>query len=335
MISTHNSGKTAFSDSYGRKIEYVRLSVTDKCNLRCFYCMPEGFRGFEPTSNYLSFEEIERVMTAFAALGVHRVRLTGGEPLARKGLPDLIRKLSKIPGIDDISMSTNALLLANKAAVLKQAGASRLNVSLDSLKPDRFSQITRGGDLGRVIDGLEAAKVAGFSPIKINMLVMKGINDDEVVDVTEFCLERGFTLRFIETMPIGPSGRQAVDHYVDLEKVKDKLASHYEMIPGVMPGGGPARYMQIAGTDMCVGFITPLSRHFCSSCNRVRLAADGKIHLCLGNQHTFALRSLLRSGISDTALEETVRKALLLKPRKHDFVNQPDEIERTISATGG
>jgi cyclic pyranopterin phosphate synthase len=324
----------ALIDPFGRRIEYLRLSVTDKCNLRCFYCIPRGFKGFEAPENWLTFDEIERVTAAFSALGVARVRLTGGEPLVRRGLPLLARRLSDLPGIADLSLSTNAVLLADCAAVLKNAGISRINVSLDSLRPARFSEIT-GGSLEPVIQGLMAARAAGFSPIKINMLALGGINDDEFEDMVEFCLEQGFTLRLIETMPMGDTGRLAGASYLDVSKVKDRLAQRFDLVPAVMPGGGPARYVEVRGTGMRIGFITPISQHFCETCNRVRLAVDGTLYLCLGQDHKFELRPLLREGISDDGLKGAIIEALALKPERHEFQEKPQQVVRLMSMTGG
>ena len=325
----------ACMDPYGRKIEYVRLSLTDKCNLRCFYCLPERHRDFKSPSTYLTFDEIERVMTAFARLGVTRVRLTGGEPLVRKGAVGLARRLAAIDGIDDLSLSTNALLLASCASELYDAGIRRLNISLDSLREDRFRKITHGGDLAAVLQGLAEAKKAGFSPIKINMLVMKGINEDEILDLADYCLSNGFALRFIEAMPMGSGGREAYRHYLGLDTVRELLERHYDLLESVMPGGGPARYVQVRGTDQHFGFITPLSQHFCATCNRVRLAVDGTLHLCLGNTHSYPLRPLLRDGIDDEALQDALREALALKPLQHNFMSDPDHITRAMSLTGG
>jgi len=322
------------TDPFGRTIEYVRLSVTDRCDLRCFYCMPQGFTDFETPEHWLSFDEIERVMAAFGRLGVHRVRITGGEPLVRKGLPQLASRLAALEGIDDLSLSTNAVQLAKHSEALYRGGVSRLNISLDTLNPDRFKAITQGR-LDKVLDGLMAAKATGFSPIKINMVVMKGVNDDEVEEMVDFCLEHGFTLRFIETMPMGDTGRNASDQFIDLQTVRERLMQRYELLPGVMPGGGPARYMKVAGTDLNIGFITPLSQHFCESCNRVRLSVDGTLYMCLGQEHNFELRPLLRSGISDSALEEAIIEAITLKPERHEFSEKPGQVVRFMSMTGG
>jgi len=322
------------TDPFNRTIEYIRLSVTDRCDLRCFYCLPEDYRDFTEPEEWLTFEEIGRLIGTFAVLGVRRVRITGGEPLLRKNLPDLAARLSQLHGIDDLSLSTNAVGLSRQAAELKQAGISRINVSLDSLNADRFKQITKG-KLDRVLSGLIAARAAGFAPIKINMVVMKDINDDEVEDMVEFCIENDFTLRFIETMPMGETGRMAADHYIDLQTVKQRLGERYELLPGVMPGGGPARYARVAGTELRIGFITPISQHFCETCNRVRLAADGRLHLCLGQEHSFDFRTLLRRGATDTELQDAVIEAIALKPERHEFNEKPQQVVRFMAKTGG
>lgn len=322
------------ADPFGRNIEYVRLSVTDRCDLRCFYCMPQGFTDFEAPEHWLTFDEIERVIAAFGNLGVNRVRITGGEPLVRKDLPALASRLSVLDGIDDLSLSTNAVQLAKYSDALYQGGVKRLNISLDTLRPERFKAITQG-KLEKVLDGLMAAKATGFSPIKINMVVMKGVNDDEVEQMVDFCLEHGFTLRFIETMPMGDTGRNAIDQYIDLQDIKQRLMQRYDLVPGVMPGGGPARYMKVAGSDLNIGFITPMSQHFCETCNRVRLSVDGTLYMCLGQEHNFELRPLLRSGISDDGLREAILEAIALKPERHEFNDKPEQVVRFMSMTGG
>ncbi|MDQ5768697.1 GTP 3',8-cyclase MoaA [Thiothrix subterranea] len=322
------------TDPFGRSINYLRISVTDRCDLRCFYCMPEAFKDYAVPESWLTFDEIERVAGAFATLGVSRIRLTGGEPLVRKGLPELAGRLSAIPGISDLSLSTNANRLAHHAHALQQAGVKRLNVSLDSLQADCFQSITKGR-LAKVMAGLMAAKAAGFAPIKLNMVVMAGINDHEVLDMVEFCLEHRFTLRFIETMPVGETGRKASSHYLSLQTVKARLAERYNLLPSIMEGGGPAQYFTIGDTGLRIGFITPVSQHFCATCNRVRLGVDGTLYLCLGHEHSVALRPLLRAGASDEALQAAIREALLLRPRQHDFNNQQTTVMRFMSMTGG
>ncbi|HLD13591.1 MAG TPA: GTP 3',8-cyclase MoaA [Burkholderiales bacterium] len=327
--------ETSLTDSFQRTIEYVRVSVTDRCDLRCQYCLPEGYRDFQEPAEWLSFDEIERVLRAFASLGVRRVRLTGGEPLTRHGLPELAARLAALPGVEDLSLSTNAVQLRRHADALYRAGVRRLNVSLDSLRSDRFTSITGGGHLDKVLDGLMAAKAAGFAPIKLNMVALRGINDDEFEDMVQFCLEHDFTLRLIETMPVGDTGRAATDHYLDLQDVRRRLAKKFELLPAVMPGGGPARYVRVAGTGLRIGFITPLSQHFCETCNRVRLAADGTLYLCLGQDDKLELRPLLRAGITDEELQREIRASMTRKPERHEFREQPEKIVRFMARTGG
>ncbi len=334
MNNSTTSASPSLIDPFGRKIEYLRLSVTDKCNLRCFYCLPKGFKGFEQPDHWLTFDEIERVVGAFAELGVARVRITGGEPLVRKDLPQLARRLSALPGLDDLSLSTNAVLLKRHAQALHDAGVSRINVSLDSLREDRFAEIT-AGELKPVLEGLQAAKQAGFSPIKLNMLALKGINDDEFENVVDYCIDNDFTLRFIEAMPVGDTGVKASDNYMPLSEVKQTLSKRFELIPGVMPGGGPARYVQVKDTDLRIGFITPISQHFCETCNRVRLSVDGTLYMCLGQEEKFELRPLLRQGISDEGLKDAIIEAIALKPEKHEFRDKPGQVVRFMSMTGG
>jgi cyclic pyranopterin phosphate synthase len=322
-------------DPFQRRIEYVRLSVTDRCDLRCSYCLPQGFRDFEEPEQWLTFDEIERVMRAFTGLGVRRIRLTGGEPLSRGKLPELAARLAQLPGLEDLSLSTNATRLKKLALALKQAGVTRLNVSLDSLQPERFATITGGGVLNNVLDGLMAAKATGFAPIKINMVLMKDVNEDEVGAMVRFCIDHGFTLRFIETMPVGDTGRAASAHYLDLQGVKRALAQEFELVPAVMSGGGPARYVRVAGTDLKIGFITPISQHFCETCNRVRLTADGRLYTCLGQEDKTELRPLLRAGATLEELQATIREAIGRKPERHEFATRPEKIIRFMSYTGG
>lgn len=323
------------TDKYGRIIEYLRLSVTDRCDLRCNYCMPEGFKDFGEPENWLTFDEIERVIRVFGELGTKRIRITGGEPLVRKNIPELAARLSALPGIEDLSMSSNATRLRKNAAPLKQAGVSRINVSLDTLRPDRFKTITGGGKLEKVLDGLMAAKEAGFQPVKINMVIMRGVNDDEVEDMVQFCIKHDFTLRFIETMPMGDTGREASTQYIPLNEIHDKLAEKYTLINTRMNGGGPARYVRVEGTELRIGFITPMSQHFCETCNRVRLSVDGTLYLCLGQEDSYPLRQYLRAGITDEQLKQHIKNAIDIKPEKHEFSDNPAKLVRFMSMTGG
>ena len=334
MSVESNSRTKSLTDPFGRKIEYVRVSVTDQCNLRCFYCMPKDFKDYEEPEHWLTHDEMERVIRVFASLGTRRVRITGGEPLIRKNLPELSARLASLPGIEDLSLSTNATRLATHAHALRAAGITRINASLDTLKPKRFKDITQG-KLEKVMEGLMAAKEAGFHPIKINMVAMKGINDDEFEDMVEFCIEHDFTLRFIETMPVGDTGRNAKEYYLSMREVEETLSKRFELIPGVMPGGGPARYKQVTGTDLRIGFITPMSQHFCETCNRVRLSVDGTLYMCLGQDHKFELRPLLRNGASDSELQDAILHAITLKHERHEFNEKPGQVVRFMSMTGG
>lgn len=323
------------TDKFGRNIEYLRLSVTDRCDLRCHYCLPEGFKDFGEPEDWLTFDEIERVIRVFGELGTKRIRITGGEPLVRKNLPELAARLSLLPGIEDLSLSSNATRMQKQAVPLKKAGISRINISLDTLRADRFKDITGGGKLEKVINGLLAAKEAGFHPVKINMVVMRGVNDDEVEDMVQFCIDHDFTLRFIETMPMGNTGREASLQYIPLSEIHDRLSKKYKLIKANMNGGGPARYVQVEGTELRIGYITPMSQHFCDTCNRVRLSVDGTLYLCLGQDDSYPLRELMRAGISDEELKQHIHKAIDLKPEKHEFSDKPQKLVRFMSMTGG
>lgn len=321
-------------DRYGRSIEYLRLSVTDRCDLRCFYCMPKGFKGFEEPRDWLTFDEITRLVGAFARLGTKRVRLTGGEPLLRRNLAGLSASLARLPGIEDLSLSTNATRLGRHAAELRAAGVSRINVSLDSLERACMQQITGRDTLDQILEGIMAGKQAGFSPIKINMVALRGINEHQIDAMVAFCIEHGFVLRLIEAMPMGATGRDAT--WLNLGPVEQHLRRQFGLMPQVARlGGGPARYLVTPDGRSSVGFITPMSQHFCGDCNRVRLAVDGTLYLCLGQEDKFEFRPLLRGGASDAELEAAIRHAITLKPEKHEFREQPDKIVRFMAQTGG
>jgi GTP 3',8-cyclase len=320
-------------DAFGRRIEYLRLSVTDRCDLRCSYCIPKGFRGFQEPDSWLRFEEIERLVSIMAPRGLKRIRLTGGEPLVRRDLPNLVARLAVIPGIDDLSLSTNATRLNLLAAPLRKAGVTRVNVSLDSLRADRIAAICGRDVLGKILDGLAAAKEAGLAPIKINMVAMRGVNDDEIDDMVDFCVEQGFILRLIEAMPMGATGRNT--QYLDLQPIRRRLQKELGLVPGDASGGGPARYMTTPDGRFNIGFITPLSEHFCATCNRVRLAVDGTMYLCLGQNERMAFGPLLRRGASDIEILQALRAALSLKPERHEFSEQPGKLSRIMAVTGG
>lgn len=320
-------------DRFGRKIEYLRLSVTDRCDLRCSYCLPKGHNGFEDPEHWLSFGEIERVAAAFAKHGLKRIRLTGGEPMLRRNLADLAHRLSSIEGITDLSLSTNATQLARHARTLKQAGVSRVNISLDSLNPELIETITGKNVLTSVLAGIDAAVSVGFSAIKVNMVILPGVNETEIEPMVKFCMERNLILRLIEPMPIGDTGRR--HGQFDLQPVKNALAEKYALVPAVLPGGGPARYLSSRDGRFSVGFITPISQHFCESCNRVRLGVDGTLYLCLGQEEKFEFRPLLRSGATDGEIRSALVSAIAMKPERHEFREFPMKIVRFMSATGG
>ncbi|MEK8089684.1 GTP 3',8-cyclase MoaA [Thermithiobacillus plumbiphilus] len=320
-------------DRFGRRIEYLRLSVTDRCDLRCSYCLPKGFRGFEEPDHWLRFDEIERLVALFARFGVSRVRLTGGEPLLRSGLAVLAGRLTAIPGVADLSLSTNGTQLAKHAQALERAGVGRINVSLDSLQRERLARITGRDCLDEVMAGLHAAREAGLRPIKINMVLMQGINDDEVDAMVAFCMAHGFVLRLIEIMPVGDTGRTSA--YVDLQPVRRRLQERFGLIDGVQPGGGPARYLRNHDGSFALGFITPLSQHFCETCNRLRVGVDGTLYTCLGEEGGVSLRPLLRDKAPDEVLEAAIRSALDSKPARHEFREKPRKVMRFMAMTGG
>ncbi|AAQ60203.1 GTP 3',8-cyclase MoaA [Chromobacterium violaceum] len=322
------------SDRFGRAIDYLRLSVTDRCDLRCSYCLPKGFKGFEEPAHWLTFDEIERVAAAFVRLGARRIRLTGGEPLLRRELPLLAGRLSALPGLADLSLSTNATQLERHAKALRQAGVKRLNVSLDSLRRDCVAELTGSDSLPKALAGLSAAKAAGFERIKINMVPIAGVNDGDIEAMAEFCIEHGFILRLIEAMPMGDSGRGARGS--ELAPILERLGPRFGLSElSVSLGGGPARYWGSSDGRFTLGLITPISQHFCASCNRLRMSVDGTLYLCLGQEQRFELRPLLRAGCSDAELEAAIRAAIELKPEKHDFLEAPAKVMRFMSQTGG
>ena len=321
-------------DRFGRTIDYLRISVTDRCDLRCAYCIPKGFRGFEIPQSWLTIDEIARVVRVFASMGTKRIRLTGGEPLLRKDLTELVGNLRSIDGAEDLSLSTNATRLAIHAYDLKRAGLDRINVSLDSLRGECVQQITGNDSLPKVLHGLRMAKGAGFSQIKLNMVLLQNINEQDVNQMLGYCIENQFTLRLIETMPMGGTGRAM--GYVSAQPILDELITRYQLIPVHKTlGGGPARYWQTLDGRTTIGVITPISQHFCDTCNRVRLSVDGTLYLCLGQDERFELRPMLRAGCTDAELTAALRQAIELKPQQHEFNEQPEKIVRFMSMTGG
>jgi cyclic pyranopterin phosphate synthase len=326
-----------YQDDFGRGINYLRVSVTDRCNLRCVYCMPAEGISKRSHSEILRYEEIELVIRAAAALGISKVRLTGGEPLARLGLADLVRAISAIPGIDDLSMTTNGTLLARYAGELAAAGLRRVNVSLDSLRPDRFAQITRRGKLADVWAGLAAAEAAGLAPIKINMVVVRGLNDDEVGDFARRTLSDGWHVRFIELMPIGPSASWLSGCTVPIPEVRARIEAEVgPLVPVHGPSGnGPARYHQLPGAKGTVGFIGAQSEHFCTTCNRLRLTADGRLRPCLLSDREIDLRGPLRARADLAEVQRLLTEAIHDKPRRHRLDEALSPRNRTMAQIGG
>jgi len=326
-------------DPFNRRITYLRVSVTDHCNYRCHYCRDEDHQTHTKKSQVLTFEEIAKIVRLFAELGVTKVRLTGGEPLLRKDILDLTKMLGEIPGLNDIPLSTNAHLLPGLASKLKNNGINRANISIDSLDPVRFKEITRDGDLDRVIKGIDAAISVGIKPIKLNMVVMKGINDDEIESMTEFAINRGLDLRFIETMPIGLAGIEAVDRHYSERDILSRVRAIYgdKLLPiQSKQTDGPAKAFKIQGPETSIGTISAVSNNFCSSCNRVRLTAKGELILCLGQKDSVSLRDALRSGMSDSKMKQLILDAITKKPEKHFFDSVIDNISsRQMVEMGG
>jgi len=324
---------TGLSDSFQRPIDYLRISVTDRCNLRCIYCMPVEGVHLMSHGDILSYEEIYKVAEAAAKLGIKKVRITGGEPLVRAGLPRLVQMLAQIDAIDDISLTTNGILLAHYAAELKSAGLRRVNVSLDTLKPDRFKYITRGGNVADVLESIEVAKSVGLNPTKINVVVMSGINDDELIDFATKTITEGWHVRFIEHMPFGKNTN--ILPFVSVGEMRQRLAVLGELEPCSFKGNGPAKYFRFPQAKGTIGFITPVSEHFCFHCNRLRLTADGKLRPCLLSEEEIDLRQPLRNGISSAELKRLIKKAVANKPLRHNLAEGRVPQDRPFSQVGG
>jgi len=326
---------TGISDSFQRPINYLRISVTDRCNLRCVYCMPEDGVTLMPHRDILSYEEIYTVAKVAAGLGINKIRLTGGEPLVRLGLADLVKMLAGIDTIDDISLTTNGILLAQHAAELKKAGLRRVNVSLDTLKPERFGQITRCGKLEDTLGGIAAARAAGLDPVKINMVVMAGINDDELADFATKTIDDGWHVRFIEHMPVN-GDEPAFARLFSVKEMRKRIETLGKLEPWkVEVGNGPAKYFRLPGANGTIGFITPVTEHFCYQCNRLRLTADGKLRPCLLSEEEIDLREPLRSGASTEELKNLIEKAIASKPAGHHLAEGKKQKGRPFSQVGG
>ncbi|HCC69076.1 MAG TPA: GTP 3',8-cyclase MoaA [Nitrospiraceae bacterium] len=323
-------------DPFERKIDYIRLSITDRCNLRCIYCMPsEGVRPIEHRE-ILSYEEILRIIRIATKLGVRKVRITGGEPLARKNVAYLISSLSAIDGIIDISLTTNGVLLSKYADEIARAGLSRVNVSLDSLMPERYTEITRSGSVDIVIRGIEAAERAGLMPVKINMVPIRGFNDDEIEEFARITLKTPYHVRFIEFMPIGAKDIWSHEKYIPTDEIKSIVEKIGHLTPVKLRKSGPARYFRFNDALGVIGFISALSHHFCGDCNRLRLTADGKLRPCLFSETEIDLKTPLRNSASDGEIERLLRLSVEIKPEGHSKLHAlgPD-YQRPMSKIGG
>jgi cyclic pyranopterin phosphate synthase len=326
-------------DPFGRHVTYLRLSVTDRCDLRCVYCMAEDMT-FLPKRDLLTLEELDRVCTAFIRKGVRKLRITGGEPLVRRDIMSLFRSLSRhieAGSLEELTLTTNGTLLERFAAELAECGVRRINVSLDSLDPERFRRITRRGDLGQVLRGLDAAQRAGMR-VKLNAVALKGVNEDEIESMVAWAHGRGMDLTFIEVMPMGDIQPERIDQFMPLSVVRERLAERYTLSDTSERTGGPARYVRVAETGGRIGFITPLTHNFCESCNRVRLTCTGQLFMCLGQEDAADLREAMRGSEGDERLEAAIDEAIGRKPKGHDFVierSASPAVPRHMSVTGG
>ncbi len=325
------------ADAFRRPIDYLRISVTDRCNLRCTYCMPEAGLPWIAKAEILTFEEIEAIVRAAASVGVRSIRLTGGEPLVRRDLPQLVRRLAAIEGIEDIALSTNGMFLAEQVDALARAGLRRVNVSLDTLRPERFLEIARRPGLERVVAGIDAALDAGLGPIKINCVVMRGRNDDELAAFAALAYDRAIYVRFIEVMPVVENASLQRDAYVSSTELLERLGAIEKLEPVPGPGGnGPARYFAARGAKGALGVISPLSHDYCDTCNRVRLTADGRLRLCLFGENEIDLRGPVRAGATRAELAEIFRGSMLIKPERHHLrLGEAGSRMRAFSEIGG
>jgi cyclic pyranopterin phosphate synthase len=334
-----NALPTVLIDRFQRRVDYVRLSVTDRCDFRCVYCMAEDMT-FAPKQHVLTLEELHKVARAFVELGVGKIRLTGGEPLVRNNILSLVKPLGQLPGLNQLAITSNGSQLQRLAGSLSELGVTRINISLDSLQPRRFRQLTRHGNLDQVIAGIDAAIAAGFERIRLNAVILKGRNEDEVLDLVDFALQRGIDIAFIEEMPLG-----LIDEhdrrlsFCSSEELREIIARKYVLEPLGDPAGqdGPARYFRTGGQPTRIGFISPHSDNFCHLCNRVRVTAEGRLLLCLGNEHSVDLRAVMRSpDYTLDRLKRSIVDAIAIKPERHHFdLDESPDIVRFMNTTGG
>ncbi|MCB1791943.1 MAG: GTP 3',8-cyclase MoaA [Gammaproteobacteria bacterium] len=324
-------------DRFQRQVTYLRISVTDRCDLRCVYCMSENMK-FLPRASLLSLEEIIQVGRCFVDLGVTKIRITGGEPLHRRDILKVFRELGELEDLRDLTLTTNGTQLTRFAADLRSAGVTRINISLDTLRPERFRALTRNGRLEQVLAGIDAAQRAGFDRIKLNAVVLKNRNHDEVAALVAHAIERGVDISFIEEMPLGHVGEHdRAECYYSSDEIRADLAEHFELLPTAESTGGPSRYFRIPGVDTRVGFISPHSHNFCDTCNRVRLTSEGRLLLCLGQEHSVDLRRVVRANPGDdAALKQAIVDSMAIKPQGHDFdITAQPVIFRHMNHTGG
>ena len=327
----------SITDEYGRKIDYLRISVTDRCNLRCYYCMPPEGVPSRPHEDILRYEEIERVARAAAGLGFSKIRLTGGESLVRKGIVDLVRMLSQVPGIHDLSMTTNGTLLSRFASSLARAGLKRVNVSLDTLDEEEYARITRGGRLSDALEGIESAQRAGLTPLKINTVVLRGLDDDQVCNLASLTLQHHWHVRFIELMPLRWNAQHYRADFMSNERVRAAILRRLGTLAPAesVPGNGPAQYYRLPGALGTIGFISPISEHFCDRCNRLRLTADGKLRPCLLSDREIDIKPALRGGAGMAEIQGWLMKAIMAKPAGHRLSQEILPCARGMSEIGG
>jgi len=324
-------------DKFGRQVTYVRLSVTDRCDFRCVYCMSEEMT-FLPREEVLTLEEISLLSQAFVELGVNKIRITGGEPLVRNGVVGLLGNIAKLDGLDELVITTNGSQLVKLAQPLKEAGVKRVNISLDSLDPEKFKKVTRVGELSTVLAGIQAAKKAGFEKIKLNAVILKNRNDDEINRLVQYAMGEGLDISFIEEMPLGAiSEHSRAEAYYSSDQIKQDIEQQFELLASSKTTGGPARYYEVVGYDNLVGFISPHSHNFCDTCNRVRVTASGLLLLCLGQEHSMDLKRVLRQGDASLySVKQALIESMEIKPKGHDFkLSEQPVIFRHMSVTGG
>lgn len=329
--------ESKLTDQFGRTVDYIRLSITDRCDFRCVYCMGEDMT-FLPRDEVLSLEECARLVKVFVSLGVTKVRITGGEPLVRKNALWLFEEIGQLEGLKELVLTTNGSQLEQQATALKKAGVKRINISIDSLRPERFKKITRTGDLNKVLAGLQASIHAGFEGIKINTVLMRGSNDDEAADLVQFAIDQKIDISFIEEMPLGEVNHARDSTFVSNTDTLKLLQSKYSLLPSTETTGGPARYWRVANTKTKIGFISPHSHNFCESCNRVRITCKGELYLCLGQEDKIDLMPLLRANPNnDAPLVAAILDSMTIKPKGHDFDLRRAEpaVVRFMSHTGG